>query len=262
MRRPEVKVRLDFTKDMPKKFRTDYKLGNYDPDRIQKIMWKYLVRSVNSERAWVRLNHHTPELLSGREKMKILEVSTAHGAMLDILRHYGHEVRGTDFNWVSKAQWDRKIPLTRPWFKEILDNVSSKSHRNLCNDDIVGWPYQPIIESLDLNVDIFDGGTLPYHYEDKSFDYLYCYQAIDAFGPADKWIDYITEFCRIARKAVVVGFNPLPHENRNEDKDIQLAVDSWKRMQSLTAHSLKTVYFEIGTTGAGIHPVGMKMMAV
>ena len=91
---------------------------------------------------------------------------------------------------------------------------------------------------------------------------MYCYQAIDAFGPADKWIDYITEFSRIARKAVVVGFNPLPHENRNEDKDIQIAVDSWKRMQSLTAHSLKTVYFEIGTTGAGIHPVGMKMMAV
>lgn len=68
MRRPEVKVRLDFTKDMPKKFRTDYKLGNYDSDRVQKIMWKYLVRSVNSERAWVRLNHHTPEVLSGRKK--------------------------------------------------------------------------------------------------------------------------------------------------------------------------------------------------
>lgn len=113
-----------------------------------------------------------------------------------------------------------------------------------------------------MDVDIFDGGILPYAYEDKSFDYVYCYQAIDAFGPADKWVDYIAEFCRIARKAVVVGFNPLPHESRNDEENIQIAVESWKKMQHLTAHSLKTVYFEVGTTGAGIHPVGMKMMAI
>lgn len=262
MRRPEVIKRSEYAPKLEKFAKAEYALGNYPTERLQRIMWKYLVRRPNLEKAWVRMHHHAPELLTGGPKKRILEFSTAHGANLEVLRHFGHDVRGTDYNWVPEDIWSVPHPVRKPWHGEILKNVQAKSHKNQINPDIQGWPYQPIIESLGIEVDIFNGGELPYKYDDKSFDYIFCYQAIDAYGPPERWAEFLTEFCRIAKTGVIVGFNSLAKHTPNYDQEYKEWRKAWTAMQRHSAHGLQTVFFEMGNTLAGEHPTLVKLMAI
>ena len=96
----ELKESLGWFPPLPKMFHADYELGNYSQAQIEKVMWKYLVRKQNCSRAWLRIHQHAPETLSS-EPLDILELSTAHGAQLEIWRSLGHNVKGTDFSWAT-----------------------------------------------------------------------------------------------------------------------------------------------------------------
>lgn len=261
MRRAELNARQTWVNPLPEEFTTSYQLGNYSEDRIQQIMWKYLVRSHNCERAWARINHHLPETLVSPKPLDILEFSTAHGAMLEIWRNHGHRCVGTDFAWTTNDPSVKHKGVRKNWHTSLLGDLSSNLHPHACAPEVPGWPYQPIIESLDLDVRLFDGGDLPYPFEDNSFDVVCCYQAIEAYAHPSRWLDVVREFCRIARNTVVIGFNPLPVEHAEDEVYNAAAHAAWMKMQNFSEAGFKSVFFELGQTRRGLHPVTCKLVA-
>lgn len=263
MRMYELAGRNQWSAPLPANFVDDYRLGRYSEDRITQIMWKYLIREQNCERAWARINHHLPETLLSAEPLDILEFSTAHGAMLEIWRHYGHRCVGTDFAWTTAGRERvRNKGKSKPWHDKLLENLTSRSHDGWPGKDIAGWPYQPIIESLGLDVRLFDGGVRPYPFDDNSFDVVCCFQAIEAYTGPEEWLETLREFCRIARKTVVVGFNPLPVETAGAEPLIEAARQAWMAMQRFNECGFQTHFFEIGQTRRGVHPTVCKLIAV
>lgn len=238
------------------RYTTPYKLGAYDEARIRKIMWKYLPRKRNLERAWARINMHLPETLVAQTPLSILEFSTAHGAMLEIWRDQGHHVRGTDFGWAVGRE---PAPLNREWKKRLLAELRRNTSGFKPQEEVDGWLYQPIIESLGLDVDMVDGRKLAYPYKDKSFDVVCCYQAIEAYAPPEQWVDVVREFCRIARCTVVLGFNP-PSISKF-DADFEAAKAAWHSFQQFNDFGFRVSFFEIGKTRRGTHPTACKLVA-
>lgn len=255
-----VKERLEWLPPQPFDFGKPYRLADYSDDRIQQIMFKYLQREMNLLRAWVRISHHMPETVSGGEKLSCLEFGTAHGAMLEIWRHFGHRVVGTDWPWRA----GNEVPAvpSRPWHHAVVEGVRAVGHDHSRADPVEGWAYQPIIESLGLDVRHIDGRSWPYPFEDKSFDVVCAYQAIDAFGSPEEWSEIVAEFCRIARKIVVVGYNPLPKTEARKPERQEAAREAWLRLQNFSAHGMRTVFTEFGTTRRGLHPVAMKFIPI
>jgi hypothetical protein len=258
----ELNARLEWTQPMPPEFAEPYKLGEYEEGRITQTMWKYLGREQNSQRAWARINHHLPETLLPGEPLDILEFSTAHGAMLEIWQSYGHRCVGTDFAWTVEGREPVKNKgVRKPWHGKLLEELRGKTHGRPVAEEIPGWPYQTIIESLGLDVRLFDGGAHPYPFEDDSFDVVCCFQAIEAYTQPDRWLDTVSEFCRIARKTVVVGFNPLPVETVDDPETLDAARAAWIEMQRWDRQGFRTSFFEIGQTRRGVHPTVLKLVA-
>ena len=261
MKALRIKEREEWTAPLPEHFKTHYQLGRYDEERIGQVMWKYLVRSENLKRAWMRISHHLPETLTTDEKLDIIEFSTAHGAMLEIWRDKGHNVVGTDYAWTAESDLAVHKGVQRNWHKVLLAELQASESNHKADDVILGWPYQPIIESLGLDVRLFDGGKMPYPFEDKSFDVVCCYQAIEAYATADKWLDIVREFCRMARQTVVIGFNPLPIRRADDPWEMEEARKAWLEMQQFNEMGFRTTFFEIGETRRGVHPITCKIQA-
>jgi hypothetical protein len=255
MRRNEQEERQLWCPPVPAAFPAQYEFGGYPEQQVIRIARKYLLRKENIRRAWARIHHHFPETLTPGKPLDILEFSTAHGAMLEVWRHFGHHVRGTDFggwpdNYNKRAE--------RPKFLTPAFEVTHTNPRAAQN---LGWIYQPIIEGLGLAVDVFDAGTLPYAYADKSFDVICCYQAIEAYATPEHWGDVVDEFCRIARQSIVIGFNPPPLKLRDDAAHMASARAATEALRSFDRHGFKCVFMEFGETNAGFHPTAVKLMA-
>lgn len=256
MRRNEQDERQLWCPPVPESFPSQYDFGGYPERQVIRIARKYLLRKDNLRRAWARIHHHFPETVAPGPKLDILEFSTAHGAMLEVWHHFGHRVRGTDFagwpdNYNAKAK--------RPGFLSDAFDVSHDYPRAKKN---LGWIYQPIIEGLGYQVDLFDAGALPYAYADKSYDVICCYQAIEAYASPEKWINIVDEFCRIARKSIVVGFNPPSVKLRNDEDHMDLVRSATDELRSYNRNGFKCIFMEFGETRAGFHPTAVKLVAV
>jgi hypothetical protein len=255
VRRNEQEERQLWTPAVPDNFPAHYQLGGYSERQIIRIARKYLVRKENIKRAWARIHHHFPETLSGAEPLDILEFSTAHGAMLEVWRHFGHRVRGTDFGgWPE----DYNKKASRPNF---LGKLTASAHDNARAAQNLGWIYQPIIESLGLEVDLFDAGRLPFAYADKSFDALCCYQAIEAYSAPEHWGTIADEFCRIARQSIVIGFNPPSLKLRDDAAHMAIVREATDALRAYNRNGFKCVFMEFGETRAGFHPTAVKLVA-
>lgn len=258
----QVNERREWLLEQPFDFETHYPLADYPEDRVRQIMFKYLQREANLTRAWARICHHLPETISPATPLSCLELGTAHGGMLEIWRHYGHEAVGTDWPWrAAREQWRAAREQLRPWQRGVLDDVRQKGHDNPRTETIDGWAYQPIIEAMGLEVRLVDGRTWPYPFEDKSFDVVCAYQAIDAFGPPEAWTAIVAELCRIARRSVLVGYNPLPKDEAARPERQAAARGAWLKLQSFEAHGLCSTFTEFGRTRRGLHPVATKFIA-
>ena len=168
---------------------------------------------------------------------RVLEMSTAHGAMLEVLRHFGHDVIGIDYaNMASSA-----------------GNQSSAAHRDLNDENFTRtrddygieitedqrsrpeWPYRKITESIDLPMRIFDAGKTPYPCTDKEFDVLLCFQAMGRYCHPKDWSSLIDEFTRITRKTIVILLNPVrdpentPQEYLKAYQDAKLDLRRYRR---------------------------------
>lgn len=123
MRNIEVGVRLDWCPPIPENFFDHYKLGGYEEYQVARIENKYLSRIENIKRAWARIHCHFPETLNANIPLDILEFSTAHGAMLEIWRHFGHRVQGTDCQDLPDG-YRRKLGIPK-WLEHVLEDRHS-----------------------------------------------------------------------------------------------------------------------------------------
>lgn len=206
-----------FGEKPPAALMTPYPLSPEGKERSAKLQQKYVDRARNIERCWNRIQLYLPELLTTKDPHRVLEMSTAHGAMLEILRHYGHDVVGNDFaNMVS-----RRAGQEMSQFRALNDETFTRTE-----DDIglpiegateIDWPYRHIVESIGLPMKIFDAGHVPYPFEDKQFDVIICSQAIEHYCHPTDWMPIVDEFCRLSRKTVFVLLNRLIPEFRAKE---------------------------------------------
>ncbi len=200
-----------FGKLPPEELSQAYKLSDEDLNgRMKFVQRKYMLRFKNIRRSWAILLQYMPELMSQGRKRSVLEMSTAHGATLEILRNFGHEVRGTDFpNFMTgKNGVDSR-------FRNVNEHdlTQFSDDHGLINGDPdnqeLDWIYRPIIESIGIQVDLFDAGRLPYPYENDSFDVVCCMDAIEHYCHPKDWLEVVNEFVRISRESVLIITNPV-----------------------------------------------------
>lgn len=190
---------------------------------------KYRDRAKNIRRSWNRLQLFLPEALSSDARpLEVFEMSTAHGAMLEILRHFGHRVTGNDFaNMALPDDAGHRSAYRRlndPGFARDTDDFGLPISEGNTPD----WPYRDIIESIGLDVRLFDGGRTPYPLEDKSFDVVICMQAMAHYCHPRDWMDVVDEFCRIARSKIVILLNPMREEAQPEMDDYPRAYEAFR----------------------------------
>lgn len=209
------------------------------------IQGKYLTRFANIRRSWAVLLEHMPELMAdGAPPRDVLEMSTAHGATLEILRRQGHAVVGNDFaNFLGGASGlDSR-------FRDVngleLDGRRDDHGLNT-GGETRNWPYRPIIDSLGLDVRLFDAGSTPYPFEDGSFDTVICMDAIEHYCHPRGWMAVVDEFLRLARESVLVIANPVQRQ-LVDDPDYMAAVGAFQReMRMLDRAGFRCVH-------AGMH---------
>ncbi len=246
-----------FGENAPEALLEPYKIDWDNTKVAHKLQRKYLDRGKNIRRCWNRIQLYLPELLVG-DPVRVLEMSTAHGAMLEILRHYGHEVLGNDYVNMVSGELD---PKSNARFRTLNDEefVPNVDDHGIENTEDAQWPYQEIIEAVDIPVKLFDAGQTPYPFEDKAFDVVICMQAIEHYCHPTGWLDVVAEFCRISTKSVVIMLNPmLP--NMEAEPGYKDAYDGFRlamrgydahgfRCTSCHVHWGKALIFKLTATG-------------
>ncbi|WP_368186475.1 hypothetical protein [Aestuariibius sp. HNIBRBA575] len=214
-----------FGENAPAELLTPYPLDDDGLARNEKIQQKYANRAKNIQRCWNRVQLYFPELI-GAEPQDVLEMSTAHGGMLEVLRHFGHNVMGTDY---ANMVWS-KDGGAMAQFRALNDENFQRDVDDFGNE-ITGekpdWPYRHIVESVDLPMTVFDAGIAPYPFADKSMDVTMCFQAIEHYCHPDDWMSIVDEFCRISRKTVFVMLNRLIPEFRAKE-DYKASFDDFR----------------------------------
>lgn len=230
----------------PAEFATPYPI---DPAALAGIGWtiqgKYLTRFANIRRSWAVLLEYMPELMAdGAPPRDVLEMSTAHGATLEILRRQGHAVVGNDYaNFLGRSSGlDSR-------FRDVngLDLDGQRDdHKLNTGGETRNWPYRPIIDSLGLDVRLFDAGRTPYPFEDGSFDSVICMDAIEHYCHPRGWMAVVDEFLRLARESVLVIANPV-QRHLVDDTGYMAAVGAFQReMRMLDRAGFRCVH-------AGMH---------
>ncbi|MEO1138325.1 MAG: hypothetical protein AAFW87_02610 [Pseudomonadota bacterium] len=201
-----------FGDPVPSDLLTEYPIEDLDSQLGRTIQKKYKSRPGNTKRCWNRVQLLLPELMHhDGPKQRVLEMSTAHGGMLEVLRHFGHEVVGNDYvNLVSTGQNNSRAlyrDVNDPNFERDYDDYGLPVPK--AGEKLYDWPYRKIIESIDLPMSLFDAGQVPYPHEAKEFDVLICMQAIEHYCHPKDWMTIVDEFCRITRKTVILLLNPM-----------------------------------------------------
>jgi hypothetical protein len=202
-----------FETAFPSEFNADYGVPRESwTGMSRRPQAKYLNRKRNLRRALNRIQLFLPELLGGPSK-SIFELSTAHGAILEVLRHYGHDVTGNDY--VNMVGGD--VPEQRAIFRRVNDPDFRRDTDDYglpipADNQIVDWPYRPIIDSIGIPMVLFDAGKLPYPLEAQSFDYVLSMQVIEHYCHPQDWLTIVDEMCRISRQGVFLLLNPMMPE--------------------------------------------------
>ncbi len=200
----------------PEELLVDYPIDWDDPNLVCKAQGKYQVRRRNIKRSWNRIQLFAPELLApNAEPQRVFEMSTAHAGMLEVCRYNGHEVLGNDYLSFVKGSGKNSVlyrSVDDPTLDRETDDLGFK--RPTGNSELDDWVYKPIIDAVKVPIVLFDGGVLPYPLEDKSHDYLFCFQAIEHYTNPDDWLRIVGEFCRITTKKIVLLLNWNLHHTR------------------------------------------------
>ncbi|MCG6884894.1 MAG: class I SAM-dependent methyltransferase [Silicimonas sp.] len=192
---------------------------------------------------------------------KVLEMSTAHGAVLEVLRHFGHEVVGNDFANMLSGSDTAVSSVLRP-VNHADPGRKTDDYGNavdLENSEDVIWPYRNIIESVGIPMRIFDAGKTPYPADDKEFDVTICLQAIEHYCHADDWMVIVDEFCRITKGTIVILLNPPDRAAILDEGDYMIAFNQARmNLRRYASNGFRCVHSSIWFGQA----LGFKLMAV
>lgn len=251
-----------FGDPVPKSLLSEYEVEDLDGQLSRNIQKKYKSRPANIKRCWNRVQLFLPELMHhDSPKQRVLEMSTAHGGMLEVLRHFGHDVMGNDYvNLVATGEDD-----SRALYRGVNDESFVREYDDYGlpvpkpGERLYDWPYRKIIESIDLPMSLFDAGKVPYPFEDKEFDVLICMQAIEHYCHPKDWMTIVDEFCRVTRKSIVLLLNPMLKNMGGAPRDYPKAYRQAKL-------DLRT-YRRNGFACTGCHmlwgePAGFKLTAI
>ncbi len=227
-----------FGDPVPDELKTHYKVKDIDGRLSRNIQGKYRRRPYNMRRCWNRVQLFLPELMHhDGPKQRVLEMSTAHGGMLEVLRYFGHDVTGNDYvNLVSSQENSRALfrDLNDPDFKRTVDDYGLPVPQS--GEPVADWPYRSIIESIDIPMRLFDGGQVPYPIEEKAYDVLLCLQSIDHYCHPKDWLPIVDEFCRVTRKTIVLvlnqvvqNLNGLPEDYYEAHRRARYGLRSYRR---------------------------------
>ncbi|MFD2172773.1 class I SAM-dependent methyltransferase [Rhodobacter lacus] len=227
----------------PEAFSEPYRLDAEALERVSHtVQRKYVVRFKNIRRSWARLLEHMPELMvEGGPPRDVLEMSSAHGATLEVLRHFGHRAVGNDY--ANFLGW-RDGPDSR--FRDVngaeLSDTVDNHHLNSGDGPVTDWPYKPFIESQGLDVRLFDAGHVPYPFADKSFDSVLCFDAIDHYCHPKDWMTIIGEFTRLARQSVLVILNPVQQHLLTDESYMEPFRAFQSEMRSYRANGFSCIH--------------------
>ncbi|MGH1446463.1 MAG: class I SAM-dependent methyltransferase [Cognatishimia sp.] len=219
---------LDLVGDpIPQALEGEYNVDEFDERLTRGIQRKYKRRSSNIQRCWNRTQLFLPELMHhDSPSQRVLEMSTAHGGMLEVLRHFGHEVMGNDYANLLRSKGHGSAlfrNLNDSSFTPKVDDFGIALPEE--GEELADWPYRKIIESINIPMALFDGGKTPYPFEDKSFDVLMCMQAIEHYCHPKDWMKVVDEFCRITNKTIIILLNPKMETIAGEPDDYAVAFD-------------------------------------
>lgn len=195
---------------LPDDLKGDYPFNWGQLDRPKAINKKYQRRPLNVRRGWNRVEQFAPELMRRRDKpFDVFEMSTAHGGLLEVCRHFGHNVLGSDYLNLKRGLGVGEGAYMRGVGQDVSARAVDDYGLPLpeAGEEIADWPYRPIIEAIQMPMLLFDGGKPPFPLADKSQDYLFCMQAIEQYCHPDDWDTIVSEFCRITRRAIIIYLN-------------------------------------------------------
>lgn len=245
-----------FYDPIPAELMTDYPLDAEGLERNAQIMKKYTRRPQNIRRAWNRTQRYLPELMQADgPSYDVLELSTAHGAMLEVARHFGHRVTGNDYANMVYPKQGQKVATMRPLNDETFTREVDDFGVPI-KDGYLDWPYRYITDSVDIPMSVFDCGNTPYPFDDKSFDYTLCFQAIEHYCHPDHWMEVIDEMCRITRRSIFLLLNPM-HTRFYDVEGYRDSYDAFRlAMRSYNRNGFENVAVHMHWG----HPVGFKLI--
>jgi len=233
----------------PEFFAEAYPIADEDFDgELARVQRKYIPRFKNIRRAWARILQYLPETMVRDRKYKVLEMSTAHGASLEVLRFFGHEVVGNDYSNAG-LHLEKESTVDRCFGDDILRHHEEKKAE---------WQYRAIVESVGLDVRLFDAGLYPYPFPDDEFDVVLCFDALEHYCHPRDWMRVVDEFTRVASSTVVVEINPVRRERIDDDEYMNSVAQFF---QDVLAYS-KRGFRCVATTPSFNQPRFVKLMRI
>jgi len=250
-----------FGDPIPEELITDYTVEDPEAGMGRPLQRKYLHRGRNIRRAWNRVELLLPELMNkDAPKQKILEMSTAHGAVLEVLRHFGHDVVGNDFANMLSNQGNSISSVIRP-VNHVDEDRKLDDYGNavdMDNSQDVIWPYKNIIDSIKIPMRIFDAGQTPYPADEKEFDVTICLQALEHYCHPNDWMVILDEFCRITKGTFIIFLNPPDRAARLDDGDYMTSFNKARlELRNYNKNGFRCVHTSIWFGTA----LGFKLMA-
>lgn len=198
-----------FGSALPAELMVDYALSDEGLERMGKLQKCNADRSTNVLQAWNRVQLYLPELMTAATQ-DVVQLSCSHGAMLEVLRHHGHRVMGTQY---APTIWS--------------DDPSRLQNPASMQDHKPDWPYRFVADSIDLPMTLHDTGSGVLPFKDGSFDTVICDRTLGHFAYPEDWIDLLEEFCRISRGTVLVMLDRLS-PNLQADAEYRGAFDRFR----------------------------------
>lgn len=195
---------------LPADLMTGYALSRDGIERMKLLNKANADRADNVAQAWSRIERYVPELLTC-EPQDVLEMSTTHGALLEVLRYHGHRVMGTDY-----------APVVWSSDPSVLEEGSVAEQ--MPRPD---WAYRHVVDSVDLPMTLLDAGAAPLPFRDKSFDTLICFRSMANYTHPEDWMELVEDFCRVSRKSVLVMLDRLA-PNRHADFEYRNAFNRFR----------------------------------
>lgn len=223
---------------------------------------KYSKPSRNISRASSSTEFFLPELMQpATPKAKVLEMYTAYGTVLEVLRHSGHDVTGNDLPNMLVEKDDPASSMLRPINHTDTDRKTDDYGLaiNVGDPTEFKWLYKNIIGSFRFPMRIFDAGKTPYPCTENEFDVTICPQAVEHYCHPDDWMIVLDELCRITKETIAILLCSPSHASQmTKDGSVGSFNRAGQKLKQYNANGFRCLRRSIRRR----HALGFKLVAV